>query len=889
MPEWVDKVTGFIDNFTKFIDNGDNKQLIGYLQGTGGFLALGAGIAEMISDYKESQKTEYEKSVSDLFAFLFKFTSDQIRTIIYRSQNLDEKDLSYKNKNELKQFFSGYKKSLINDIYKLESPWLPMHPLIQKFKNKTIEYLESIDFDNQNIKILKEFERSFEYKIAYRLYDESNSNLELFRKIAKEDLVQDTITAYLDFLMRDYHKFNQLYETDQSPILNLPTVYVHDRKAIRLNIKKSWTRTDSDLYNKHSNEIKNIEEILDNFLQQSKNNSFEKYKRLIIGAPYGVGKTTLVRKLVYDCAIKRGRSAKEYIPIIIYLKNGYHFQRGTSREPIENLLKDIFIDFVSDRNEDTPVLLILDALDEYSDSSPTIDELFQNIPFFQKFSNKKIIYTTRLNEEFETLSQFEDEYIRLLPFNENQVDNFLQQKRSDLTYNLLKNYHLDDEVIKKPLILSILVESFPKLEQDFKRLKEKKILTSDLTKTLAYTQIFYDHYYGKYRIFSESEYKDKIRISFQEEKKILRLIAYYKQIKKDLNLQELDIWSNQTDIEIENLKPILNTYLILTKNDNDTNKKSNIRINFLHQTYEEFLLAEYLVEQYIKGNTDCLNIGKPSDATISFFKGFLDLLKSDNITIDKFVTSEYDKSRKTLLYSLDYKTQLQQNSLSEIKDNMESTAKESFNNESVSILKIEDEIKSESNLPKKLKWYSNSQSEINNYENLWIRRWISLIVLGYLDSEYISALEKSKIENLSKRSSNNVPKYVKFLSNANLSYADLSYTNLSYVNLSHAKLWNANLSYANLSRIDLTKAELYDAYLSRCDLYYADLSDSALSSIDFSYANLARANLSGANLSRANLSYANLSSVNLYNTNLSNSILINNQAYTDLAVNHSTD
>src|SRR5215208_89365 len=187
-----------------------------------------------------SKKTEYEKSISDLFAFLFSFTSDQIRTIV-NSKNLSKKDLPFSNKNEirsqLKNFFLVYKNGLVNNNDKIDSPWLPLHPLIQKFKNETINWLLSTH--NKNIEFVKEFERVFEDRIAYRLYDESNSELDLFRKIAKEDITQDRLTKYLDFLMKDYHNFYQLNETNRSPISNLPIAYVHDRKAIRLEIKES--------------------------------------------------------------------------------------------------------------------------------------------------------------------------------------------------------------------------------------------------------------------------------------------------------------------------------------------------------------------------------------------------------------------------------------------------------------------------------------------------------------------------------------------------------------------------------------------------------------------------------------------------------------------------
>lgn len=201
MPEWIDKVTGFITSFTKFLDSKDNAQLIGYLEGGGSFLSLGAGIAKMIIDYKESQRTEYEKSITDLFAFLFPFTFDQIKTII-QSHGLNEKDLDFDEKelkNDLKRYFSVYKNGFINSGG-IKSPWLPLHPLIQKFKNETIQWL-SFDKDKSKI-IADELKRTFEDRIEYDLY--TKNELAVFRKLVERDLTAKELMKYLNLVIKDY-------------------------------------------------------------------------------------------------------------------------------------------------------------------------------------------------------------------------------------------------------------------------------------------------------------------------------------------------------------------------------------------------------------------------------------------------------------------------------------------------------------------------------------------------------------------------------------------------------------------------------------------------------------------------------------------------------------
>jgi hypothetical protein len=69
-------------------------------------------------------------------------------------------------------------------------------------------------------------------------------------------------------------------------------------------------------------------------------------------------------------------------------------------------------------------------------------------------------------------------------------------------------------------------------------------------------QMFYDLYYGKTKETIKEQYKNNIQISFIEEKKILRLISYYKQIKKDLT--KINLFKI---VEIKIVKPTIVPYL----------------------------------------------------------------------------------------------------------------------------------------------------------------------------------------------------------------------------------------------------------------------------------------------------------------------------------------
>jgi uncharacterized protein YjbI with pentapeptide repeats len=106
------------------------------------------------------------------------------------------------------------------------------------------------------------------------------------------------------------------------------------------------------------------------------------------------------------------------------------------------------------------------------------------------------------------------------------------------------------------------------------------------------------------------------------------------------------------------------------------------------------------------------------------------------------------------------------------------------------------------------------------------------------------------------------------LSRANLREADLSGANLNGADLSGADLIGANLSWAKLHKAKLHKADLIGANLNEADLSWADLSGADLSGANLRGADLREADLSGANLNGADLSGASLNGANLHKAKL---------------------
>lgn len=112
------------------------------------------------------------------------------------------------------------------------------------------------------------------------------------------------------------------------------------------------------------------------------------------------------------------------------------------------------------------------------------------------------------------------------------------------------------------------------------------------------------------------------------------------------------------------------------------------------------------------------------------------------------------------------------------------------------------------------------------------------------------------------------------LSDAHLSRAKLTGTDLSHANLNNAKMSNAVLSHAHLSGADLSGADLSNADLSNADLSSATLISTNLSHAKMTLVNLLNARLPNVNLSNAELSSANLSGAVLSGADLSNAGLL---------------
>jgi uncharacterized protein YjbI with pentapeptide repeats len=655
--------------------------------------------------------------------------------------------------------------------------------------------------------------------------------------------------------------------------------YIEEREAVLLDVNNEWSSDDIKIRNEHT-EITDFDTQLNRFLES------ESDRLLFLAAPFGVGKSVLARKIASEYAFKCQKKNDEYVPVFVPLRNGLNnVYRGSLYDLLDNV--------VTYAKHDRKILLILDSLDEYEhEKRGDLKELNLKIrnELLPKYSKMKIIVTSRLNIDYpKTFEIRGQKYLRLLSFSDEQVNQFFEINSSGLTYKDALSYGLEHKDIAKPLLSFMLLKVFPFIGSDLKQ--KHQHFTSNMFRSFIYFH-FLSHLTEGKRI--EKEDRFQINNSYLDEKNALRKLALLKQIHKDgLTKQiienEAKFFGFKSDVL--HINPVLTCYLY----SNSPSDENEIHVNFIHESFQEYLMAENYLEALLKGENKSawMNAGKPSKETINFLDGLLHLLMSDDGNIKKYV--EHNDEKQISLFNLFDYNELIDDAIYNIVNN----AIENLNDENVMVFNPAH--------MEQVPWIkAEEQITVNEYPSLWIHRWISLYVLyklGYLNrSNVLQKLGLDKVPDTKKLKS--LLKFSRLfrvcsdavlpnfrslrgfdLSGINLSGADLSGADLCGANLSGADLSGANLKDAILSssedscKTNLSNSDLSNANLFRTDLSGADLSGAKLLRADLSGANLSRTKLIGANISDANISDAticgaDLSGADLYRANLCDARLI---------------
>jgi len=572
-------------------------------------------------------------------------------------------------------------------------------------------------------------------------------------------------------------------------------------------VKSSFKLTKGETWNKKDEEVKGKEWKVEDFLND------DKRWRIVIGASFGLGKTSFVKYLANKLANLYNESERSYFPIVIDLsgREGVKSYFVYGQKSLDYFISNII------ENESRNVLLILDGLDEYKGE---IKDLFDYITgLHDKYEKVKVIVTSRL---VDIPKEYIDEYVRLIPFSKEKVNKFFQKYGVELDYDKCEKLGLDKEEITKPLFGWIL--GMISLDPSYK-LNLNPEWSSSMKRSILYYVFIHSLIKGKHK-----KEMDKFKEYYYVEKELLRYTAAIKNLYKELDEEKLKsklakMYKEETEHLEEYLKPLITSYFYRSSQEIVSKK-----IEFIHKSFEEYLLAEYYYESINDNKMYRLSVGEPSGDTMEFLKGLIDILN--------------DKEAKEFLRNVDENSLIKDEDKQKIIENSKRIA------ESEAIIIIADEEEKEEEIWKEV--YVSS----DDYVELWLYRWIALSVFAWLHEN--ETIDKHKIESLIGLSSHFIPSHLKNLERIDLSGADLSRANLSGADLSGANLSKADLSRANLSGADLSGANLSKADLSRANLTGANLSKAKLSRANLFDANLFDADLTDADLTDADLTDADL-------------------------------
>jgi hypothetical protein len=650
----------------------------------------------------------------------------------------------------------------------------------------------------------------------------------------------------------------------------LDNTYIGNRNSILLDLKE-WNSGDQDIINKYSQKpyidkgvkIVNVELLVNNFLN-------DESPSLLISAPFGVGKTTLMKKIASYYSQIRIYDENEYFPVLIVLDKG--LVTIGRYEELNSFNQNVLCE--TSKN----ILLLLDGIEEYDRDLSEINDRIDTI--FKHYKNLKKIFTCRPIEiKFSQITR-SNNFVRLLPLTEDQVNTYLTNVGSDITYNTLINKHrLTEDIVTKPILLGMIIKSLEFLREDISEIADSEHGVS-VIRTLIYMKTMYKVLLGKAKIdISNTDDKNKSAI----EKHYLRRIAYLTMIESDLSENVLKKWISE-DIDLDHFKPVLNTYFLQNSATTDGMSK---QVKFIHESYYEFFLAEHIIENCILANFHHLQIGIPSVVTMDFLTGFIMMLSKSNEFKSRHIFYN-ENNNYTLFDTINNKVrsnywipQILQNSLQILNGREIYTV--NVTNEFWFLGEDHSSSLNSENIDKPF-WKRNHLCPINEYENLLIFKWVSLFLLSLLDTQenIRKNIQKSKLIKLI-RSSYFVPKYLKVLK-----YTDLSCADLHNIDLSNANLSGADLSNANLSGADLSNANLSGADLSNANLSYANINEMTINECNFSYSNFYQAIINNCKFSDCLFLHPIIMNTTLYDSIFERCFIYIVFNYAGLMVNEST-
>ena len=289
------------------------------------------------------------------------------------------------------------------------------------------------------------------------------------------------------------------------------------------------------------------------------------------------------------------------------------------------------------------------------------------------------------------------------------------------------------------------------------------------------------------------------------------IAALKQKSNREINIETIKQLIRQENTEStldldKTIQYVLDSYFLQTSNKNKI-------IDFIHPSFKDYLLAEYIMEKIRHNQIEELNFQIPNNDCVDFICGWAKLFSSDQQTVE-YVNKRFRYFSIRKIHGVDETVQdiiplLRLRCYDEINENTLLSPQDDKENILVSRFRL-----------------SNKETGF-----IWLHRWISLLIFNILPD---SRLPIQTVTDLIKTSSHMYPPYYKRLQNLDFQNIDLSGADLSGSNFNNANLKGVNLSNSDLTDAIFTDADLSSSNLSNAKIIRTSFEGSDLSNADFS-------------------------------------------------------
>lgn len=575
---FIQKIKGFIpelDDVLKVLEKLPNdptlKEISKDAPFVGGSIKLALNIIEKVYDVKIPVQKRLPLT---LMRIMLESARDSLPYSVSNEEVLgDQRDFEFEDI-VLELFHQKYNQGDIVDEENKVITYLPDHPVFAKFRNLLSNEIEIYNDKNTSNTInIPLFLTEFNSNLLIRLEEEKTNNRDLVNLLQKWKTDAD-----FHNLQRYLRNAKALYLKPKKIDGKSLSQYYIENHAYEVD-KDTWGRDEENISEK-------VQWNLDSLLRSND-------RIVVIGAPFGIGKSSLAIKIAHDCAIKyiqRPFDSIAYIPVFVDLK--FALEATCNNNSLEIDLEEIT--FLSSRKENTNILVILDGLDELPENKPvSIHNIYQTIQGFMKgFQNRKFIITTRLEAGYPDKLNIKESYIRLFSFNEEQIEQFFRIYGLGGEYHNLSNI-LTQQKLGKPLFCWMLATVYNNCTP------EEREIFFDYSKAYIFGEIFlyqrfiHDVILGKLRDDVKRDFKKWYKES-RDEKKALRLIAFLKNDTPSLSRAKVVDYLDSLEFVLpKSSESVMSTYFSTSQDERGIEK-----FEFNHQSFKEYLLAEFYLEYF---------------------------------------------------------------------------------------------------------------------------------------------------------------------------------------------------------------------------------------------------------------------------------------------------